>query len=178
MSASTLSPQAPAESDEAAPLSGPDGAGLLQILIGQPGQAPARADGIAIGQLESCTQEAGPRVAIPAFGLHALPARSLVALEAEHVGQSLALGFESGDPRKPVILGRIIDATAPSPSLPLEVLADGERTVIEAQHEIELRCGEASIVLTADGHILLRGTHITSHASATQRILGGAVNIN
>ncbi len=55
---------------------------------------------------------------------------------------------------------------------------DGERVVLRAEHEIELRCGEAALILNADGRIQLRGTYITSHASATQRILGGSVNVN
>ena len=54
----------------------------------------------------------------------------------------------------------------------------GHREVIEAAEELELRCGEACIVLTADGRIQLRGTYITSHASATQRIVGGSVHVN
>lgn len=61
---------------------------------------------------------------------------------------------------------------------PAEALIDGERVVLNAQHEIELRCGDAAIVLSADGRIEFRGTYITSQASATQRILGGSVNIN
>jgi uncharacterized protein (DUF2345 family) len=65
-----------------------------------------------------------------------------------------------------------------APRPPAEVRVDGERVVLQAEHEIELRCGEAAIVLSADGRITLRGTYITSHASATQRILGGSVNVN
>jgi hypothetical protein len=55
---------------------------------------------------------------------------------------------------------------------------DGQRHVVEAAQEIELRCGEAAIVLFADGRIQLRGTYITSHASATQRLVGGSVHLN
>jgi hypothetical protein len=29
-----------------------------------------------------------------------------------------------------------------------------------------------------DGHIIIRGTYVTSHASATNRIRGGSVNLN
>jgi mannose-6-phosphate isomerase class I len=60
----------------------------------------------------------------------------------------------------------------------LVITVDGHREVIEAAQELELRCGEACIVLTADGRIQLRGTYITSHASATQRIVGGSVHVN
>jgi len=62
--------------------------------------------------------------------------------------------------------------------LNVDVRVDGQSVSVKAQNEIELRCGQAAIVLTADGRITLRGTYITSHASATQRILGGSVNLN
>jgi len=61
---------------------------------------------------------------------------------------------------------------------PKAAIADGERVLIEAENEIELRCGEAAIILTKDGRILLRGAYISSHASATQRIRGGSIQIN
>jgi ketosteroid isomerase-like protein len=67
--------------------------------------------------------------------------------------------------------------TAASKTEP-EVLVDRQRIVIEAGEELELRCGEAAIILTADGRILQRGTYISSDASATQRIRGGSVQIN
>lgn len=54
----------------------------------------------------------------------------------------------------------------------------GKRIVIEAQQEIELRCGDARILLTRDGIVQIRGTYVTSHASATQRIRGGSVQLN
>jgi hypothetical protein len=60
----------------------------------------------------------------------------------------------------------------------LDLIVDGRHIVLQAEREIELRCGDAAIILSADGHIQLRGTYITSHASATQRILGGSINMN
>jgi len=50
--------------------------------------------------------------------------------------------------------------------------------VIDAGKSLEIRCGKAVILLEADGTIKINGTYITSHASATHRILGGSVNIN
>jgi hypothetical protein len=96
-------------------------------------------------------------------------AHSLVPLQAEQVGQQVAI---SQTPNGALVLGPLWHGQSK------EVKADGQRHVIHATDEIELRCGEAAIVLSADGHIQLRGTYITSQASATQRILGGSVNVN
>ena len=86
-------------------------------------------------------------------------------------------GFEHAQLVVLGLLEPVLKSNAPSPGL-LDVVVDGRSVVIEAEQEIELRCGEAAIILSADGHITLRGTYITSHASATQRILGGSVNVN
>jgi hypothetical protein len=128
-------------------------------------------------------------VDIAAMGLQQLKAKSLAGLSAADIGRDVVLGFEAGDPACPIVLGAMLGSAGqanlisdPAPTKaqaqPAEALIDGERVVLQAEHEIELRCGEAAIVLMADGRIQLRGTYITSHASATQRILGGSVNVN
>ncbi len=150
---------------------------LLHEVIAHTPSLPARADGIAIGVFDSVDEHGGVLVNIAAFGLSRVAARSLCPLGAAQLGQSLALGFEAGDPNKPIVLGVMLAAPV-QPAPTVDVVLDGERVVLQAEHEIELRCGEAAIVLSADGRIQLRGSYITSHASATQRILGGSVNIN
>ncbi|MCE3603003.1 DUF6484 domain-containing protein [Massilia sp. P8910] len=150
---------------------------LLHDVVAHTPALPARADGIAIGVFDSLDEQGSVFVNIAAFGLSRVAARSLCPLHAAQIGQALALGFEAGDPRKPIVLGVMLAGSVHT--LPqVDVVVDGERIVLQADHEIELRCGEAAIVLSADGRIQLRGTYITSHASATQRILGGSVNIN
>lgn len=66
-------------------------------------------------------------------------------------------------------------AQAPRPSdsdrLPEELL-------ICAKKQLTIRCGEASITLTAAGKIILRGKYIVSRSSGLQRIKGGSVQIN
>jgi hypothetical protein len=96
---------------------------------------------------------------------------SLVALLTAQIGQQVAASLTQDGA---LVLGVLWQPPAQAPQLQV----DGLRQVIHAEQEIELRCGEAAIVLTADGHIQLRGTYITSQASATQRILGGSVNVN
>jgi len=101
-----------------------------------------------------------------------MPARSLVPLSAAVVGAEVAVMFEAGDPSRPLVLGRIVGPTGP------EVLCDGERVRVTAAERIELRVGKASIVLEKDGRITIRGSYVTSHASATNRVRGGSVHLN
>lgn len=148
-------------------------ASLLECVVERSVALPAKVDGIAVGVLRSMDNGV-VLVDIPALGATSLPARSLVALDNGAVGREFALAFESGNPHQPIVLGAILS----SPVQPAEAVVDGKRVELIAEREIELRCGEAAITLSADGRILLRGTYITSYASATQRILGGSVNVN
>ena len=77
---------------------------------------------------------------------------------------------------RPLIVGRIVEP-ARKPAAP-QVVRDGEPVRITAGERIELRCGKASMIMEKDGHITIRGTYVTSHASATNRIRGGSVNLN
>ena len=73
------------------------------------------------------------------------------------------------------------DAKVPevSPPIPEDAPVIKHREiVIEAGDELTLRCGEASIRITRDGKIVIRGEHILSRAKGTQRIKGGSVAIN
>jgi hypothetical protein len=55
---------------------------------------------------------------------------------------------------------------------------DGERRVIEAEREIVLRCGDASITLTRAGKVIIRGTYILSRSSGYNRMKGAAIDLN
>lgn len=147
-----------------------------------PNTAPRTANGIATGRFDSVAEDGTPLVSIAAWGLYGIAARTLAPAAPSRIGEAVALGFESGDPLRPIILGFMLAPAAPEPDVEevpaIDALIDGERVVLTAEHEIELRCGDAALILSADGRIQLRGTYITSHASATQRILGGSVNVN
>lgn len=145
-----------------------------------------KADGIAIGTLVHVNADGSHiQVQIPSLGLGPLPAASMVALGPQHLGQSLALGFEGANAYRPIVLGLMMQAQAPSEapvseaaSQAVRVTQNGHRVVVEAHTELELRCGEAVILLSEDGHIQIRGAYVTTHASASNRIRGGSVQIN
>jgi hypothetical protein len=129
-------------------------------------------DGVVIGELVALGED-GPRVALAGGGAGtALRCRSLVPLDGSFVGAEVALMFEGGDPSRPLILGRLLEPAGPA------VLRDGERVRVTAAERIELRVGKASIVMEKDGRITIRGSYVTSHASATNRVRGGSVHLN
>lgn len=55
---------------------------------------------------------------------------------------------------------------------------DGKRLVFEAEEEVQIKCGEASINLYKDGRVVIRGRNLISRASVVNRILGGSVQVN
>ena len=153
------------------------------VKASTPKNRAAKVDGIAIGILLALGDDGHALLNVPDVGLAEVWANSVVSLQADHIGQQVAVGFEAGDSHRPIVMGVLVgSAKKPKPELvqakQTDVILDGERVVLTAMHEIELRCGEAALILSADGHIQLRGTYITSQASATQRILGGSVNVN
>ncbi|MEO3711534.1 hypothetical protein [Roseateles flavus] len=127
---------------------------------------------IVLGTL--CLRGTELALSTPALGELTLGG-SLVPLGAEHVGRQVAMSLMSA--QSALVLGLVWDQMPASVQVK-DLRVDGEHHVIEAQESIELRCGEAAILLLADGRIQLRGTYITSHASATQRIVGGSVHVN
>ncbi|WP_086998831.1 DUF6484 domain-containing protein [Rhizobium sullae] len=135
-----------------------------------------RIEGVVIGVLLGFDAGA-PLVVFPGNPRDtALPARSLCDLTSAMIGAEVALLFEGGDALRPLIVGRIVEPARKS-STP-NVVRDGERVRITGEERIELRCGKATIIMEKDGHITIRGTYVTSHASAANRIRGGSVNLN
>ncbi|RWG88434.1 DUF6484 domain-containing protein [Mesorhizobium sp.] len=135
-----------------------------------------RIDGVVIGIFLGFGENA-PLVVFPGNPREtATPARSLAELTSEMIGGEVALLFQDGDPGRPLIVGRIVDP-GPRSSAP-QIIRDGEQVRISANERIELRCGKATFIMEKDGHITIRGTYLTSHASAANRIRGGSVNLN
>jgi hypothetical protein len=135
-----------------------------------------RIEGVVIGIFLGFGEDA-PLVVFPGNPREtAIPARSLAELTSDMIGAEVALLFQDGDPGRPLIVGRIVEPVRRT-SAP-QVIRDGEHVRITADERIELRCGKATIVMEKDGRITIRGTYVTSHASAANRIRGGSVNLN
>lgn len=118
-----------------------------------------------------------------------LPARTTVALRRDMVGAQLLVLFENADPMLPIVTGVIQQACgdpgqvqqgqeAAAAARSVAVIADGERLTFTAEREIVLRCGDASIVLTRSGKVVIRGSYILSRSTGYNKIKGAAIDIN
>lgn len=70
--------------------------------------------------------------------------------------------------------------TEPTSAADVTVVRDGEPAVISlrARQRLELSCGRASLIMNADGTVVLKGTTVVSRASGVNKIRGAAVRIN
>ena len=144
-----------------------------------------RTEGVVIGMLLGF-EEGAPLVVFPGNPKdEAIAARALCQLGPGDAGREMALLFEDGDRARPLIIGRIVEPVRPEPSEEADtasntptVIRDGETVKITAGERIELRVGKSVIIMEKDGHITIRGKNLVSHASASNRIRGGSVNLN
>lgn len=138
---------------------------------------------VVIGKLVAITEDGcTPLVLFQGqCGAAAVRARTVVDLRGPHIGQSVVLMFEGGDPGRPIVMGVLRGAAGwPLEDSPgqVQVDADGERMIVSAKQELVMRCGRASITLTRAGKVLIRGTHVLSRSSGVNRLKGGAVLLN
>ncbi|MCU7936499.1 MAG: hypothetical protein KZQ99_16755 [Candidatus Thiodiazotropha sp. (ex Dulcina madagascariensis)] len=146
----------------------------------QDSQTVQRLDGVVIGVLAGLDQQRRALVAFPGNPqTDCAIAKSILTFSEDDIGKEVALLFENGDPRNPLIIGRIQHPVPLSESRPpATATLDGDRMVLSADKEIVLKCGKASITLTQTGKIILRGAYLLSRSSGVNRIKGGSVQIN
>lgn len=145
-------------------------------LRGSP--VPAVSHASTMARLEAFDIDDRPLVTTPLCPGERLTARSTVALRQDMLGSEVVLAFPDGDVRRPVILG-VVHTTAPAaPPAALSLQVDDERVVLQAEREIVLRCGEASITLTRAGKVIISGHYVVSRSTGYNKIKGAAVDIN
>ncbi len=118
-----------------------------------------------------------------------LVATPAVRVTREYLGRQVVIMFAGGSIQAPVLLGFVhspldmaleefAGESENDSSATMEAEVDGEKTVIEGNQQIVLRCGAASITLTESGKIVLRGEHLVSRSSGVNRILGASIQMN
>lgn len=151
----------------------------------------AKEYGIVIGTLIGLSENRLPLVAY--HGKTPVPAQTLVNVGDADFGKSVVLQFESGDIKRPVLLGVLQDNRSTEPigdeddapaatlaltDAPIKAKIDDAEIVLTAQRRITLQCGSASITLDADGNVEIRGKYILSRSSGQNRIKGSSVSLN
>lgn len=100
-----------------------------------------------------------------------LKSQSLCTITPADINRQCAIMFESGDQTRPIVLGLM-----QQPVLTVDTIA--EQQDLKATDKIELQCGKASLTLSADGKIELRGTKIVTHSTGLNHIRGASVKLN
>ena len=152
-----------------------------------PPEAGSALPEVVVGSIVRLSDAGVPQVDFPANpSTQPVAALTTAGVADGHVGRQVALVFVNGDPLRPLILGLIRETNKAAPAVGDEagsapraqVLLDGERIVLAADQDIELRCGKASLILTRAGKVLIRGAYLLSRSSGVNRIKGGSVQIN
>ena len=145
-----------------------------------------------LGRLTDITSKGTIIVDYPGNSLGPLPARFISGLgrldpTALVKDVPVLLVFENTDARQPIVVGIIQDTLPQDKTFELEipdraghrdVYLDKKKVVLEAQEQIELRCGKCSVTLTKQGKIIIKGVEIVSRAAKSNKIKGASVSIN
>jgi hypothetical protein len=112
-----------------------------------------------------------------------IAARTIAALPERAAGdppREALLVFEDERSDRPIVVGLLAPAAdgRSTPGRAITALVDGKQVVIDAQDEIVLRCGEASITLRRNGRVVIRGAYVETRSRGVNRIKGGSVQIN
>lgn len=162
------------------------------LMVGSQGVSnDCRFESPRIGRIEALDGEGRTLVDFEGNPKGAIPARLTSSAKerlarGDVAGRDVLLIFENGDPERPVIIDTLyslvdemtLQATDRVKKREEEPAVDRQRLFIDAEQEIVIRCGEASISLTRAGKIIIRGTYVLSRSSGAQRIKGASVQIN
>ncbi|KQP13847.1 DUF6484 domain-containing protein [Pseudorhodoferax sp. Leaf265] len=109
-------------------------------------------------------------------------AQTIVELHQHWIGARVVFVLEEQDLCRPIVLGVVLEPgsrrSCAATSSGLTITADDQRIHLKAAREIVLECGAASITLTRAGKVLVKGAHLVSTSTGSNRIKGAVVDIN
>ena len=148
----------------------------------EPDPSPPPRYGTTVGILVEVREGKTPVVEFEGHGGQVMqrPALSTIPLDPGLAGHPIVLMYVEGDLDRPIVTGCIEPglATPRRTTRTKTLMLDGRALVLEADSSLTLRCGKASITLSREGRIVLRGTQLVSHASGVNRIRGGTIKLN
>lgn len=165
----------------------------LVDFLGKPIKLNKEAQGPQIGEIVDLNNDGRIMVTCPAYSDGPIHAQLTSTVRDRIVHQKLQaplkvlLVYENSRPECPIIIDTLHTTTAESTvvhsldvevGLPQAVTVDGKRVTFNAHEEIVLRCGKASIILTSEGRVIIRGAHVMSRSTGPNKIKGGSVQIN
>lgn len=157
-------------------------------------EVAARLTGTRVGTIARVTESGQPLVNYPGNSGGPRRARSLVEVGpaeggAKLEGAAVLLAFEDEAGLRPVVLGLLRDRIVTPPPVPAaskavggrrsrDILVEGRRLTFDAGEEIMLRCGKATILLRANGEVIVKGARLASRSTGAHTIKGATVRIN
>ena len=149
-------------------------------------------EGVRVGRIVRINESGLVHVDFTGNSLGPIAARTTTTSKAKLLGREnpagreVLLAFDNNDPGHPIIVDTMYSlieeiaepAATPQSEKPQEATIDGQRISFDAENEIVLRCGKASITLTKAGKVVIKGDYVLSHSSGENRIRGGSISIN
>ena len=147
-----------------------------QLTKAKPRSPRPKAGGIVIGEVREIDSDGRIWIHLPSPWDALESAFScLCSIKELTPGRRVAVMLQDENPSMAVVLGPVVADF----NRPVDVPSKKPRTInLEADEEVTLRCGKASIQLLKDGSLRIRGKEVLSRASGTNRIRGGNVQIN
>jgi hypothetical protein len=110
-------------------------------------------------------------------GGESVPAAATVVVRPEDLGRRATVLLDGATP---IVTGivRFEGAAAEGERAGLVIRNDDGELSLVAKRAITLRCGPASITLSPDGTVRIKGTNVATTASGQNRIRGASVKIN
>jgi hypothetical protein len=142
-----------------------------------PNDTEARHGLLCTGTIAAVDSNGTVRVAVAGRSAP-LHARALAVISTSDLGKDVILGFEGGILERPIVIGVLGASPFEDTDDAAEITISSERLTFEGKTQVVIRCGPTSITLTESGKVLIKGEYVSSRATGTNRIRGGAVQIN
>lgn len=154
---------------------------LLHIIeVGAPTPAPEQAaSGLTAARITSFDEAAG--AACLSIGARSVTATIDPSVDPAVLRTAIARGervIAQPEDGAWIVLGTLRTAATPGVDDIDDLTLRAKRIAIEAEHEVRLRSGAASLVLRARGYIESVASDITSRASSLHKIVGRMIRLN